>query len=530
MTAFPDDEALVHPDVIEVGNRDDEVVRLGFCEWPGLSIAGPGAPSVIRAWLAAVLAHNGPYGAEILVVGSFGDQLFGTLELPSLRRVETVEAALSWLEAAIIARSQRLGDADIADVVGHRQASPEDPLPLLLVVTDVVPRSLAARWRAMLGSATLLGLGALVVIPEHAMDELSGSDSWIAVDEDGSVRQAMPRSLGDLLGGTRLFQLSAADAADLLAPIASIHADEDFDDPEPSGDHHDSRAETQLNGNGAEPSAETSDAGSVGWPAVGSQTQPTPIRVELLGTARVEAWGETIASGLRSSAYELLAWYALHPDGATAEAAIEALWPDAPPKRGRERFWNALGNLRSRLRGPDKDGVEILTKVGQHYHPDRSVLDIDLWRFESALSHATAASDRADRIEALGRASATYGGDFYPTADALWVEPIRENLHRRALDTQIRLAELYVETGQVDAAVAALERTIELDSICEEAYRRLITLQARVGHDDAAQRTWVLLQGRLAELDLEPEAATSALVHELLGRRLALAGRPSRLR
>ena len=259
---------------------------------------------------------------------------------------------------------------------------------------------------------------------------------------------------------------------------------------------------------------------------LGPETEPGPIRVDLFGTAHVEAWGEKIASGLRSSAYELLAWYALHPHGATAEAAIEALWPDTPPKRGRERFWNALGNLRSRLHGPNEDGVEILTKIGQLYHPDPSVLDIDLWRFESALDQAAQAGTPEDLIVALGRASACYGGDFYPTGDALWVEPVREDLHRRALDTQIRLAELYVEADQADAAIAALERAIELDSICEDAYRRLITLQSHVGREDAAKRTWVLLQGRLAELDLEPEATTFGLVHEVLGRRPTSAGRP----
>jgi DNA-binding SARP family transcriptional activator len=400
---------------------------------------------------------------------------------------------------------------------------------LLLVITDFVPESLDARWRAMLDSATPLGLAALVLVPEHAMDELSCSRSWIAVDEDGSVQQVVPRSLADLLIGGRLFQLSVDDGVDLLAPIASIHADEQCDEPEPSRDLPDRHAELQLNGNRANPLTETNDAVSVRWPATRSRTQPTPIRVDLFGTAHVEAWGEKIASGLRSSAYELLAWYALHPHGATAEAAIEALWPDASPKRGRERFWNALGNLRSRLHGPDEDGVEILTKVGQLYHPDPSVLDIDLWRFESALSDAAQASTPADLILALGRATASYGGDFYPTADALWIEPVREDLHRRALDTQIRLAELYVDANQSDAAIAALERAIELDSICEDAYRRLITLQSHVGRDDGAKRTWVLLQGRLAELDLEPEATTSALVNEVLRRRQASAGRPSLL-
>jgi DNA-binding SARP family transcriptional activator len=64
--------------------------------------------------------------------------------------------------------------------------------------------------------------------------------------------------------------------------------------------------------------------------------------------------------------------------------------------------------------------------------------------------------------------------------------------------------------------VAVLERTIELDSICEDAYRRLIALQAQLGRHDAAQRTWRLLQGRLAELDLEPEESTADLVHDIL--------------
>ena len=122
-----------------------------------------------------------PYGAEILVVGPLGNRLFPALELPGLRRVETVEAALSWLEVHLMAaRSKRLGDAETADVSGHRQASPEDPLPLLLLITDVVPESLDARWRAMLDSATRLGLAALVLIPEHAMDGVvQGSSPFV---------------------------------------------------------------------------------------------------------------------------------------------------------------------------------------------------------------------------------------------------------------------------------------------------------------------------------------------------------------
>ena len=83
----------------------------------------------------------------------------------------------------------------------------------------------------------------------------------------------------------------------------------------------------------------------------------------------------------------------------------------------------------------------------------------------------------------------------------------------------IRLAELHAENGQLDGAIAALERTIEIDSICEDAYRRLIILKSELGRADAAQRTWRLLQGRLSELDLEPEAATTDLVREMVAPR-----------
>jgi hypothetical protein len=75
------------------------------------------------------------------------------------------------------------------------------------------------------------------------------------------------------------------------------------------------------------------------------------------------------------------------------------------------------------------------------------------------------------------------------------IEPVREDLHRRALDECVRLAELRIADERHEAAVGALERAIELDQICEDAYR---------------------LQVRLAELDLDPEPATEMLVRQAL--------------
>jgi DNA-binding SARP family transcriptional activator len=541
ITAQPDADSLLHPDVVEVASRGAEVVELALCEWPGLTMSGPGAESALRAWLSALVVRTGPYGAEIVAVEPLRRQLFDGLAFPNVFEVERTESALSRLETAATTRRALLDQAGAPDVATYRAQAPEDPLPLLLVVTDVVPTALRERWQNVMGTATRLGLGAVIVLPAHSADAVLGTHPQMVVGESGELLDAIPPRLAETVAGSQLFLLDAANATDLLSPIAAIYNDTDEEeeklpdtgitdtgltavtshtDTESSTDH-----ELEVG-----PPAPTRDADvgsesenltirSSRWPARGDGGDEGPISVVLLGPAEVRAWGERVAKGLRSSAYELLAWYALHPEGARAEAAIDALWPDASPQRGRERFWTALGNLRSRLRGPGSEGTEILVKVGEHYRPDPAVLDIDLWRFETALVDAADAGDSSDVVAALRTASTLYGGDFSPS-DGLWVEPVREELHRRALDVHIRLAELETEAGHSEAALAALERSIELDSICEDAYRRLIALQTDLGRVDAAQRTWVLLRGRLAELDLEPEAATSRLVHEVLpGRR-----------
>ena len=76
-----------------------------------------------------------------------------------------------------------------------------------------------------------------------------------------------------------------------------------------------------------------------------------PIRVQLLGNGPMRIWVHDveITTGLRDSARQLLAWFLLHPEGRTIDTAVTALWPDTPPERVSQRFWTALGSLRSRL-------------------------------------------------------------------------------------------------------------------------------------------------------------------------------------
>ncbi len=527
LSVVPEDEAIIRPDLIDVAHREGQVVRLALGNWPGLQLRGPGAQGALRAWLAALVTRDGPYAGEILLPAELGGRLLPGVDLPSVHHHDGVEALLTRLEAAAIGRTRRLEDAEVDDAASYRHRSPEDPFPLQLAVVGDVTVAAEARWRAFLATATRLGFAALQLGPEDDRATSPGfGEPYLVVGGDGRIQHAAPEELAELLAGATAFGLDPRTAADLLAPVAAVH--NDTEPEQPVLPVHPVQA--NLDGGDAADPVVTPGAmpppAEPDWPMGDTDREPRRgvIRVRLLGPAWVEAWDEEITSGLRASAYALLAWYALHPDGASAEAATDALWPDADPRRGRERFWTALGNLRSRLHGPGKDGVEVLTKSNDLYRPDPAVLEVDLWRFETALGDAAHADEPAQVTNALERAAGAYGGDFCPALDAIWVEPVREDLHRRAIDAHLRLAELYA-AEQPERALGVLERTIELDPICEEAYRRLIALQDNLDRRDAARRTWRLLQGRLAQLDLDPEETTEHLVHELFSARPATIAR-----
>lgn len=239
--------------------------------------------------------------------------------------------------------------------------------------------------------------------------------------------------------------------------------------------------------------------------------------VHLLGALSISAWGTPVGNGLRSRASALLAWYLVHPEGATPEAAVDALWPKTRADQVQRQFWRALGDLRSRLRGPSGERVDVLEKVGDRYRPAPDEVGCDLWDFQAALDDAARAPDDGAATEALWRAVTCYNGDLLQSSDYLWVEPVRHDLRRRAVDAHFRLADLERGGRRPERAIAVLERALDIDRHAEEPYRRLMAIYAEQGRLDAVTGTWRLLGGRLAEVDLEIEGTTIDLYRSLTG-------------
>lgn len=394
------DHPVADPDALrrlEIGTRDGEPVvvdlpALGGLSMSGLSLGGssqdgPGlgdtsVEDIGRAWCAALITKAGLGGAEILTTEAIGGRLFPQLAPTSaIQNVKGAAALLRTVEAELMGRTRRLFDAEADDAPAYRRIHPEDPLPSLLVVTDPVPGALSVRWRAALVQAARLDVAVVVVVASRD-DEETVVGARITVDDTRTVSAASPEALADRVRGAQLFGLHDVEATELLTAVTSSR-----DDPvEEDEEEVELGAVVQTKIDGFEP------ASSEPWPegVLASSANERPIEIRLLGPYGLAVRGELVTKGLRSAAKELLAWFALRPDGASAEAAIEALWPDSEPDLVTKRFWWALGNLRPVLRtAADDPNIEVLVRSGEIYRPETAVLDCDLWRFEHHLAEAS---------------------------------------------------------------------------------------------------------------------------------------------
>ena len=467
-------------DALPLGANEDVEVAVDLRETNGLALTGAGAADVARAIAATFFFRHRP-PAELVLIGE--DILAGTAGVRGLSRAATVDAALTALGL-----EGDDGDGNESQPTASHRA----PAPRLALVSGV-PEPDVERLRQSVDQRPDL---AVTVVTVGANAQAAAT---VEVDGAGAPLAVVPTAWSARLGDARLFTLTEPEAAELIAlGDASRREGDDLLAPELNGEvcHV-----TEIVGRSA--------------------TRALPlIDVRMLGSFRIEVGGEEIRGGLRTKARELLAFHLLHPEGASLDAAVDALWPEADPGRGSEWFWTALGNLRSRLRSAcGIKNMKIIDRVGDTYRLEVERFGVDVWRFEEALTASTPGQRHAvPSVDALERAVAEYGGELLNADPWQWVEGAREDLRRRALDAVAHLAERRMEGGDLDAALAALEHGLEIDAISEELYRRTMDIQGRLSRRDAIRGTFRLLQARLAAYGLTPDPTTEKVFGELVAR------------
>ena len=501
------------PARVVIAEQQGGEVAVDLAGFGAIAVTGPGADGLARACLVGLVAAGDPAAVEVLLVG---ERLIPDAGgFPGLRRAAGLPGALHLLETELVHRARLLEANDSPDFASHRRQHPDDPLPALVLVADGVSLEQAGRLAAILAQGPRLGVGAL--LPGTTLD----GGARLVLDETGRVQTATPWELADQqLVGARACSLTQAEAVELLGVLARSRTDDDVDEELLGPSHQDSPAaeEPAFAASAAEPVPAVGAEDPAGLSGEYAKTQAL-VTVRLLGAMQITTASGELRSGLRASARELLAFYLVHPDGASLEQAVEAMWPDTELGRERERFWTALGNLRSMLRkATGASELKAIEHHGDRYRVDPTVFAVDLWRFQQALAAARHAQLDPAVAAALADAGEAYGGALLDGAPYAWVEVPREDIRRRAVDALARLAELRQAVGDPEGALVALEQAIGADPVAEELYRRVMRLEAELGRPDAVRRTYRLLARRLAELDVDPDPETEQLVADLLRR------------
>ncbi|WP_245950694.1 BTAD domain-containing putative transcriptional regulator [Saccharothrix carnea] len=268
------------------------------------------------------------------------------------------------------------------------------------------------------------------------------------------------------------------------------------------------------------------------------EVSSAPLRVSVLGPPRVcwrpapatpddEAAEREITSAFQPRLRELLVFLALHPDGASREALVAALWATSPPERTTNAMNTALSRLRRALAAATGNALSDLVVVGEgRYRLDLELVEVDYHHFAAAVAARRAAVTDADRVEAYRRIVDSYTG---PLADGLstdWIETAREAIRRDAIDAVAALARALVEHDP-QQTLDLLEIARAFDPHNELIYRDIMRLQERLGQLDAIPRTLTLLTTRLAEIDDRPTHQTVDLA-DRLRRRHDAPGEPGR--
>ncbi|GHH32167.1 BTAD domain-containing putative transcriptional regulator [Lentzea cavernae] len=392
-------------------------------------------------------------------------------------------AARALLLTALTRRTVAITAGDLALLLGEvAVGEPPSSLQIVSSSQELAEQAPPTVLVAHLGNGTQRQLEA--ALDPESSHRLAGVflGQWtrgvtVYVRADGTVSSGSP-GVGQDLAGVRLFHLSDNDARDLLALFRQA---EPLSQPEAAG------TALEISANLA-------------------PTDRLPLQLRLLGPLALR-WPDSehdLTDVVQPRLRELVAFLAVHPEGATREALVNALWP----ANTTDKMNNALNTALSRLRNAIAKATggtitDITIAGGGRYRLNPDLVEVDYWRLDRAIAARRAASTAQERTDAYREVVDLYTGPLAEGVESEWVEPVREAVRRDVIDAAAALAHA-LRDDDPEQTLELLELARAFDPHNELLYRDIMRLQGRLGRLEAIPRTLALLTKKLAEIDDKP--------------------------
>jgi DNA-binding SARP family transcriptional activator len=233
------------------------------------------------------------------------------------------------------------------------------------------------------------------------------------------------------------------------------------------------------------------------------------ISVSVLGPLQITG-GKRRRRPIRASAQELIAYLAFHPEGASRDQLLEALWPGEDPKRSEQRLWQSTTDARRAV-------GDALSREGDRYQLDRAKVRVDVDDLERLIGAVAGAEDAASGRRLLEQALALFRGEPLEDSDYAWTDGDVRRLRATYVELLARVGRIRFDAGEARAALETAERGLAVDGLNESLWRLALEAESALGLREAVEERYENLRRLLDErLGLEPAQETRLLHRRLL--------------
>ncbi len=255
----------------------------------------------------------------------------------------------------------------------------------------------------------------------------------------------------------------------------------------------------------------------------------SPVCIYTLGRFAVQAHNYPFAALTRQrqhKPFELLqALIALGGRDVHSETLAAALWPDADGDKAQNAFDVTLHRLRRVF-----EIKELFLLHDRRLTLNSQLVWVDVWTFELTVNHGERLLERSNDPAALRQMSSfserllnLYHGAFLEReAVCPWMLSLRERLRSKFLRYILGAGQVWENRREWYQAIRLYQKGLEIESVSEVLYQRLIICYRDTGKLAEALNTFHQCRKQLAEqLQIQPTTRTFELYESLRARSTA---------